>query len=151
MPAAPNAGNIGNQDWSENRSAEDRPPAKERVPTVAPAPVPTPAAAGDFAPKDDFGDLDAILGEPFTEDDAVGSPVSPPAPGSSSGGVEEDGDGGDGASGGVGGGGGSSGGDAAKAEVESMKVPELKARCKALGLKVGGRKAELQARILEAL
>ncbi|CAN0542191.1 unnamed protein product, partial [Ectocarpus sp. 8 AP-2014] len=49
------------------------------------------------------------------------------------------------------GGGAGSGGDAAKAEVESMKVPELKARCKALGLKVGGRKAELQARILEAL
>lgn len=158
-PAAQNAGSLENQERPENRSAEGRPPAKERLPAVAqaPAPAPAPAPAADFAPKDDFGDLDAILGEPFAGDaaasfgGAVGSPASPAAASSSSSGVKEDGDGDDGASGGVRGGGAGSGGDAAKAEVESMKVPELKARCKALGLKVGGRKAELQARILETL
>ncbi|CAB1096545.1 unnamed protein product [Ectocarpus sp. CCAP 1310/34] len=156
-PAPQNAGSLGNQERSENRSAEGRPPAKERLPAVPQAPAPAPASAADFAPKDDFGNLDAILGEPLAGDEAasfggaVGSPASPAASSSGSSGVEEHGDGGDGASGGVGGGGAGSGGDAAKAEVESMKVPELKARCKALGLKVGGRKAELQARILEAL
>ncbi|CAN0245842.1 unnamed protein product, partial [Ectocarpus sp. 8 AP-2014] len=90
-PATQNAGSFGNQERSENRSAEGRPPAKERFPAVAqaPAPAPAPAAAADFAPKDDFGDLDAILGEPLAGDEAasfggaVGSPASPAAPSSS--------------------------------------------------------------------
>ncbi|CAM9332904.1 unnamed protein product, partial [Ectocarpus sp. 12 AP-2014] len=120
-PATQNAGSLGNKERSENRSAEGRPPAKERLRAVAHAPAPAPAAAADFAPKDDFGDLDAILGEPLAGDEAaslggaVGSPASPAAPSSGSSGVEEDGDGGDGAAGGVGGGGAGGGGDAAKA------------------------------------
>ncbi|CAM9716048.1 unnamed protein product, partial [Ectocarpus sp. 12 AP-2014] len=69
-PATQNAGSLGNQELSENRSAERRPPAKERLPAVAQAPAPAPAAAAEFAPKDDFGDLDAILGEPLAGDGA---------------------------------------------------------------------------------
>lgn len=43
------------------------------------------------------------------------------------------------------------GGARVAADIGGLKVPELKARCKELGLPVGGRKAELQERIKKAL
>lgn len=106
--------------------------------------------------QDEFGDIDAILGGTFDAGSGQGdkrdtsssssSSSSGDRGSSSSGGNSAGGDGGV-----VGGGGGSGGVDASREEVGGMKVPELKERCKALGLKVGGKKAELQARILEAL
>ena len=36
-------------------------------------------------------------------------------------------------------------------DIAGMKVVELKARCKSIGLPVSGKKAEMQERILKAL
>lgn len=47
--------------------------------------------------------------------------------------------------------GGGGGGVGDKAEIAGMKVVELKARCKSMGLPVSGKKAELQDRIMKAL
>lgn len=107
------------------------------------------ATAAAAVADDGFGDLDAILGGSFDADLGRKDQEDRYSSSSSSEDVSVgDGGGGDSSSGS---GSGSGGSDAAREEIGGLKVPELKERCKALGLKVGGKKAELQARILEAL
>lgn len=111
-------------------------------------------AAGAAVANDGFGDIDAILGGSFEAGvGAQGQEDSTSSGSISSGGGDVGGSGlssGENSAGGASGSGGADA-DAAREEIEGLKVPELKERCKALGLKVGGKKAELQARILEAL
>ncbi|CAM9856462.1 unnamed protein product [Pylaiella littoralis] len=110
-----------------------------------------PAAPRASASTDEFADIDAVLGGAFVSaagDDggSGGRDIDAVSPG-----VEELGNYIDSSSSSGGGGGSAEAVAATKAELGSMKVPELKERCKALGLKVGGKKGDLQARILEAL
>lgn len=151
------------QQQPEKTSFEERPSGNQSLRTEERS-AELSGARRDAAATDEFADIDAVLGGTFVSGaEDGGSAAVTPAGGDVnqvSPGVGEDGVDSDSSSSSSGGGGGNSGGGgggggvdvaATKAELGSLKVPELKDRCRALGLKVGGKKAELQERILAAL
>lgn len=153
-------GDGSDGDGSGRPEQPQREPQLQQHDIGRPARDSPPAATTAASAVEEFGDIDAILNGTFDADaglgqenqgersSSTGGSSNTGGSSSSTGGGSEDNNsiylaGGDG--------GGSGGADATREEIGGLRVPELKERCKALGLKVGGKKAELQARILEAL